>query len=336
SGAIVLEAPLAELNPERLHLEQIELAASGDLELVRYTTRASGFEICVGSRVALAGGAEQPLVLRRVLSVFTSRDTTTPRAAVLAHLGKIALEDFDALLAAHAAKWRAFWDCADIRVWGSPASEQALRFASYHLRIAAGDDPRVSVPARALSGRAYEGHVFWDTEIFMLPFYLHAAPAQARNLLLYRHRTLDGARRRARELGHRGACFAWESTVTGEDVTPTEIVLKSSGKTIPVFTGTQQVHVTADVAYAVWRYWEATRDEDFLAGAGAEILFETARFWMSRATRGDRRYHIRGVVGPDEYHHAVNDNAYTNWMARFNLERAAWVAEWLGRSASSS
>jgi trehalose/maltose hydrolase-like predicted phosphorylase len=115
--------------------------------------------------------------------------------------------------------------------------------------------------------------------------------------------------------------------VTGDDVTPTKILLKSTGKEIPIFTGSQQVHVTADIAYAVWRYWEATRDEDFLTGPGAEILFETARFWASRVTRGERHHHIRGVVGPDEYHHGVNDNAYTNWMARFNLDRAAWLAQ---------
>ncbi len=331
-SAIALEASLEDADRATLHVDRIEHASSGDVELVRYATHASGFEICVGSRVSLTRGAGAEVVLRRFVSVFTSRDALDPRAAVLAHLEPLAFEDFDALLAAHAARWRAFWRDADVRVWGSPATEQALRFASYHLRIAAGDDPRVSVPARALTGRAYEGHVFWDTEIFMLPFYLHAAPAQARNLLLYRHHTLEGARRRALALGHRGACFAWESTVTGEDVTPSRILLKSSGKEIPIFTGTQQVHVTADVAYGVWRYWDATHDEEFLAGAGAEILFETARFWTSRATPGERHYHVRGVVGPDEYHHDVNDNAYTNWMVRFNLERAAWVAAWLGPS----
>jgi trehalose/maltose hydrolase-like predicted phosphorylase len=152
----------------------------------------------------------------------------------------------------------------------------------------------------------------------------------ARNLLLYRHQSLDGARRHARELGYRGACFAWESTVTGDDVTPSRIVLKSTGREIPIFTGIQQVHVTADIAYAVWRYWEASGDEGFLLGPGARILFETARFWTSRVSRGERHHHIRGVVGPDEYHHSVNDNAYTNRMARFNLDRAAWLARHSG------
>jgi trehalose/maltose hydrolase-like predicted phosphorylase len=189
----------------------------------------------------------------------------------------------------------------------------------------------VSIGARALTGRAYEGHVFWDVEIFKLPFYLHTCPEVARSLLLYRLHTLDGARRRAGELGYRGACFAWESTVTGDDVTPTTIRLKTTGKEIPIFTGPQQIHVTADVAHAVWRYWDATRDRDFLRDAGVEILAETARFWASRCSRDAQGLHIRGVVGPDEYHHSVNDNAYTNWMARFNLEKAVEAVAWLRR-----
>ena len=327
--AATLEEPqLATRHP---HLERIEHLRGAGLELVRYATRASGVEICIACRTTPG-----PRSLRRLMSVFTSRDAPEPRAAALAHLRALERTDFEALLEAHAAAWRAFWDGADIRVPGRPGTEQALRFNAYHLRIAAGDDPRVSVPARALSGRAYEGHVFWDTEIFMLPFYLHVAPAQARNLLLFRAHTLEGARARARELGFRGACFAWESTITGTDVTPTEILLRSSGKEIPIFTGTQQVHVTADIAYAVWRYWEATRDEAFLAGPGAELLFETARFWASRATRGERHWHIRGVVGPDEYHHGVNDNAYTNWMARHNLRCAALAAQFLDKNTSES
>jgi trehalose/maltose hydrolase-like predicted phosphorylase len=173
--------------------------------------------------------------------------------------------------------------------------------------------------------------VFWDVEIFKLPFYLHTSPEVARSLLAYRHHTLDGARRRARELGCRGACYAWESTTTGDDVTPRTIRLKTTGKDIPIFTGTQQLHVTAGVAHGVWRYWEATRDREFLRDAGVEILAETARFWTSRSTRGERHFHIRAVVGPDEYHHSVNDNAYTNWMARFNLERAVEAVEWMER-----
>jgi beta-phosphoglucomutase family hydrolase len=326
-GAIRIEPALGDgdMTARYPHLQRIEEVSAPDRELVVYGTSASGFRICVVSRVL-----RKPNAVQRLISVFTNRDVADPRAAALAHSAALRGDAFDSMFAAHGAMWQEFWSRADIRVPGNPAVEQALRFGSYHLRLPAGDDPRVSIGARTLSGRAYEGHVFWDTEIFMLPFFLHVDPARARNLLLYRHGTLPGARERARKLGYRGACFAWESTVTGSDATPSKIVLKSTGKEIPIFTGTQQVHVTADIAYAAWRYWEMTGDEAFLAGPGADLLFDTARFWMSRATPGQGRHHIRGVIGPDEYHHGVDDNAYTNWMARFNLERAAWLASHTG------
>jgi trehalose/maltose hydrolase-like predicted phosphorylase len=176
---------------------------------------------------------------------------------------------------------------AEVYVASSPSTTQALRFNAYHLRIAADHDPRVSVGVRTLSGRAYEGHIFWDVEVFMLPFYLHVSPDIARSLLLYRYHTLDGARQRARELGYRGACYAWESTVTGTDTTPRHIILKTTAREIPIYTGFEQVHVTADVAYGIWRYFEATQDSAFMAEAGVEILLETARF--------PRRYRTRRV-----------------------------------------
>ncbi len=308
-----------------LHIQLVEHTQAAGMDCRLYATRASAMQVCVVSRIL-----REAKRMRRLISVFTSRDTADPKAAALAHSKALDPDNFEQMFNAHAAKWMDFWDRADIRASGRPAIEQVLRFGSYHLRSAASEDSRVSIGARALTGRAYEGHVFWDTEIYMLPFFLHVEPAIARALLLYRHHTLDGARRRAQRMGFRGACFAWESTVTGEDVTPTQIRLKSTGKEIPIFTGDQQVHISADIAYAVWRYWEATGDEAFLVGPGAELLFETARFWASRATQDGQHYHLRGVMGPDEYHHAVNDNAYTNWMARFNLERAAWLAQHMG------
>lgn len=320
-----------ELSVRHPHLALLEQRTTDDITLVRYRTRSSGIEICIAQRVL-----HLPQMLRRLIAIHTSRESADPAAAATAHLQSLAWDDFDRLIGEHGQAWGDFWRRADIRVAGRPGVEQALRFGSYHLRLPAGDDPRVSIGARTLTGRAYEGHVFWDAEIFMLPFFLHVEPARARNLLLYRHHTLDGARRRAREMGYRGACYAWESTVTGDDVTPTVILLKSTGREIPIFTGTQQIHVSADIAYAVWRYWEATGDEQFLRGPGAELLFETARFWASRVSRGEHHHHIRGVVGPDEYHHGVNDNAYTNWMVRWNLQRAAWLARREGCHLSES
>jgi trehalose/maltose hydrolase-like predicted phosphorylase len=174
----------------------------------------------------------------------------------------------------------------------------------------------VSISARALTGDAYFGHVFWDTESYLLPFYTLTWPAAARALLMYRYHTLGPARAKAARLGFRGALYAWESADTGEETTPDHLV-GPDGMIVRVLCGVQEHHISADIAYAVWRYWEATRDEAFLLEAGGEILLETARFWASRPTReADGLYHIRGVIGPDEYHENVDDNAFTNGMAR--------------------
>jgi kojibiose phosphorylase len=188
-----------------------------------------------------------------------------------------------------------------------------------------------------LTGPGYKGHVFWDTEIYMLPFYIFTHPPSARALLMYRYHTLDGAREKARQMGYRGAMYAWESADTGAETTPPYVVLPS-GAIMPVLSGTQEHHISADVPYAVWQYWQATGDDGFLLQAGAEIVLETARFWASRVELGeDARYHIRRIVGPDEYHENVEDNAYTNGMAQWALECGVetatllaqrWPAQW--------
>jgi trehalose/maltose hydrolase-like predicted phosphorylase len=202
-----------------------------------------------------------------------------------------------------------------------------LRFAIYHLNSAANPaDERVSIGARALTGDAYLGHVFWDTEIYVLPFYIATWPEAARALLMYRYHTLAGARAKATRMGWRGAMYAWESTDTGEETTP-ERLIGPNGVLIQVLCGTQEQHITADVAYAVWQYWEATGDDAFMLAAGAEILLETARFWASRALpEADGRRHIRGVIGPDEYHENIDDSVYTNVMARWNIRRGIDIA----------
>ena len=234
------------------------------------------------------------------------------------------------VMAAHEVAWANRWRRSSVEVEGDAAAQQALRFAIYHLNSAAdpGDD-RVSIGARALTGGDYHGHVFWDTEIFLLPFYILTWPEAARALLMYRFHTLDGARAKAARLGWRGALYAWESADTGAETAP-EQVIGPDRQIIPILSGTQEQHISADVAYAVWQYWQATEDDDFLRAAGAEIVLETARFWSSRAKlEADGRRHIRGVIGPDEYHETIDDSAFTNVMARWNIRRGLEVAAFL-------
>ena len=233
-------------------------------------------------------------------------------------------------LQSHEMAWAERHLCSDIEIEGDEQAQKGLRFAIYHLNSAANPtDDRVSIGARALTGESYLGHVFWDTEIYLLPFYTVTWPEAARTLLMYRHRTLPGARAKAAGMGYRGALYAWESADTGEETTPAEVI-DPNGRMIRVLCGTQEQHISADVAYAVWQYWRATEDEGFLLEAGAEILLETARFWASRAAiEEDGHYHIRGVIGPDEYHEEIDDNAYTNMMAIWNIERGLEVVEML-------
>ncbi|MGA7385143.1 MAG: glycosyl hydrolase family 65 protein [Methylocella sp.] len=231
------------------------------------------------------------------------------------------------MFAAHEAAWTSRWQCSDVEVDGDAEAQRALRFALYHLNSAANPaDERVSIGARALTGDDYRGHVFWDTEIYLLPFYVLTWPEAARALLMYRFHTLDAARAKAAGMGWRGALYAWESADSGAEMTP-EQAIGPDRKIIDILCGKQEQHISADVAYAVWQYWQATGDEGFLFNAGAEILLETARFWSSRAQpEADGYGHIRGVIGPDEYHEHIDDNAFTNVMARWNIRRALDVA----------
>lgn len=230
----------------------------------------------------------------------------------------------------HVEAWAKRWREGDVVIDGDVDAQRAMRFALYHLNSAANpDDERVSVGARALTGEAYLGHVFWDASIFVLPYYIFTWPAAARAALMYRYHTLPAAREKARKLGYRGALYAWESADTGEEATPPYVV-NPAGQVVEILNGTQEQHISADIAYAVWQYWQATGDTSFLLRAGAEIILETARFWASRATlEADGSYHIRGVIGPDEYHEGVDDNAFTNVMATWNIERGLEVADLL-------
>ena len=232
------------------------------------------------------------------------------------------------VVAAHEAAWSSRWISSDIEVDGDADAQQALRFAIYHLNSAANPaDELVSIGARALTGDDYHGHVFWDTEIYLLPFYVLTWPEAARALLMYRYHTLDAARAKAAGMGWCGALYAWESADTGAETTP-EQVIGPDRQVVDVLCGKQEQHISADVAYAVWQYWQATADDGFLLDAGAEILLETGRFWASRAQReADGQCHIRGVIGPDEYHEHIDDNAFTNVMARWNIRRAVDVAK---------
>jgi trehalose/maltose hydrolase-like predicted phosphorylase len=264
----------------------------------------------------------------RLISLARSRGPKSdPAQAARSALGAARGRGWRGVLADHEAAWTDRWRASEVTIDGDPAAQTALRFALYHLNGAANpDDELVSIGARALTGDDYLGHVFWDTEIYLVAFYALTWPKAARALLMYRFHTLDAARAKATRLGWRGALYAWESADTGAEAAPAQVIAPDR-QVVTILCGTQEQHISADVAYAVWHYWLATGDDDFLKGPGAEIILETARFWVSRATlEADGFRHIRGVIGPDEYHETVDDNAFTNVMARWNIRRALDVA----------
>ncbi len=273
----------------------------------------------------------QTLVADKVVTVYTGRDVPDVRAAASHKLEQAVAAGFDALRAASDAVWAAEWTDADVTIEGDDEADLGLRYSLFQLLIAAPrHDDRVSIPAKALSGWGYRGHAFWDTEVFMLPFFTFARPELARNMLAYRYHTLPGARRKAQESGYEGAMVAWESAATGDETTP-RWVPGPEGGLIRIWCGDIELHITSDVAFAVIQYWRATGDDAFMRDFGAEILLDTARFWGSRAEwHADAgRYEINDVIGPDEYHDHVNNSAYTNRMAVWNLETALQIRDWL-------
>lgn len=251
-----------------------------------------------------------PAVLEKV-SFFSDSIHHSNREEKLQLLSKkFADNDFEALRIEQKAHLSRFWESADIQIEGDEISQRGLRFNIFNLCQCAPRTANASIPAKGLSGEGYEGHYFWDAEIYMLPFFVYTQPLLAKNLLLFRYSTLNHARRHARKMGHsKGAAYPWR-TITGRECS----------SHYP--TGGAQYHINADIAYAIWRYWEARDDISFIVSYGAELLFETARIWLEIGNFAKDGFHINTVTGPDEYTCLINDNYYTNIMAKKNLETA--------------
>jgi alpha,alpha-trehalose phosphorylase len=204
-----------------------------------------------------------------------------------------------------------FWKTSDIVIENDGQLQEGIRFNLYQLLQSAGRDAHSNISAKGLSGEGYEGHYFWDTEIYMFPVFLMTSPDLARQLLLYRYSKLEQARERAKEMGHaKGALFPWR-TISGTECS----------SFFP--SGTAQYHISADVAYSYIQYYLAEQDDSFLLEYGAEVLFETARLWIEIGHYYEGKFHLDEVTGPDEYTCLVNNNYYTNVMAKHNLKWAA-------------
>jgi alpha,alpha-trehalose phosphorylase len=269
-----------------------------------------------------------PIDLTKYMVYHTSQTASAEELCSRAEwtMDRVMTPGFQQLLQSQEQYMDDFWRRSDVQVRdiredrtkrSTVEIQQAIRFNLFHILQASARAEDMGVPAKGLTGQAYEGHYFWDTEIYVLPFLTYTAPRIAKNLLTFRYKMLPQARARARQLGHCGAMFPWR-TISGEEASAYYAA------------GTAQYHINADIMYALRKYVQATGDESFLRECGAEMLVETARLWLDLGFYSDAKggkFCINSVTGPDEYNTVVNNNAYTNLMARENLRYAAQTIE---------
>lgn len=273
--------------------QPFDSSADGDWSTVRYIAGIKGGE---------------PFCVRKTVSYVAGVGET---AGHLVRSAEQQLLPADAVFAQSARFYATYWRTADIEIGAQAELQQAVRWNLFQLAQATACAGVAGIPAKGVTGAGYDGHYFWDQEIYLLPFLTYILPAAARKVLSYRHGLLPQARQRAAELNMAGALFPWR-TINGEEASAYYAA------------GTAQFHLGAAIAYAVNRYGWATGDTTFAEGQGAELLIETARMWVALGFFGkDGSFHLHGVTGPDEYTAVVNDNFYTNVMARFNLRAAA-------------
>ena len=296
---------------------QVEMNGSYD---IKNDSRGERGRVVVSAR----GIAGQTLRLTKLLTYHTSTHAPVDELAERAEeaLERAKILGFEELAAGQQIHLSKFWDRADVEIRGDDELQQVTRFNLFHIYQASARADGMGLPAKGLTGHGYEGQYFWDTEIYVLPFLIYTSPYLARNLLLFRYRMLDAARRRAREVNQKGALFPWR-TINGEEASAYYAA------------GTAQYHINADIAFAVMKYVDVTGDTEFLYQEGAEILIETARMWRSLgfySSHVNDQFCINGVTGPDEYNTVVNNNAFTNLMARENLWAATKTLEQISES----
>jgi kojibiose phosphorylase len=358
AGVIEIQASINGY-PENQGYNHWELLDQGKIEAgiwLHHRTRTSWIELGMAAKVAISGvdisiqvsnipgyptlsttflaQSGQTATIEKVVTVFTSREVDNP--ALVAREKLTLVPDYTNLLESQKQAWEQIWHQSDIVIEGDNKAAFAVRYNLFQLLIAAPHhNQQVSIPAKTLSGFGYHGHIFWDTEIFMLPLFTFTQPALARNLISYRHHTLNGARRKAAHYGYQGAMFPWESADSGDEVTPRWFLPHDPyGEEVRIWCRDREIHISTDIVYAVWYYWLATGNDEWMCDVGTEIVFETAKFWASRVEYNPQqdRYEIRGVIGADEYHEFVHNNAFTNRLVQWHLEKALFIDEWLAKN----
>lgn len=263
---------------------------------------------------------EQPLIVTIFAAVVHGIESYQPKKCVKQSIEAAAFKGYAKIRHVHQQKWDQLWQTADIEIDGDPKAQFATRYSLYQLlSLAPRHAQNLSIPARGLSGQTYKGAVFWDTEMFLFPFFLRTEPSVAKSLLNYRVETLAGARKKAASYGYEGAFYAWESQEGGHDATSDYNVTDVfTNRPMRTYFKDKQIHINGAVVYAIWSYIQATGDDSFLLSGAGEVIFECAAFYVSYSyfKPQKNRYELLDVIGPDEYHERVNNNFYTNQMAK--------------------
>lgn len=333
---------LASGHAKRLHISEVR--QQDELSIVKNTTYATRLEVACAASTSITAenheyksernenGIEESYVYSGSEPIQFAKYnvyTDTLRHGEMVVEKAIALQKqlssvfFEDLLREQKEYLDDFWKTSDVEIDGDAKIQEGIRFNLFQLLQSVGKDPASNIAAKGLSGEGYEGHYFWDTEIYIFPVFLMTNPEIAKNLLLHRYSILDSARERAKTMGHeKGALFPWR-TITGAE----------SSAFFPA--GTAQYHISADIAYSYIQYYLVTKDDEFLKAYASEVLFETARLWADTGHMKDGQFRIDDVTGPDEYTCIVNNNYYTNSMAKHNLLWAAKVYQWFREKDSA-
>ncbi|WP_033167725.1 glycosyl hydrolase family 65 protein [Clostridium sp. KNHs205] len=334
------------------HYDSVITGFTGDLICTVATTHEKQDKVAVYEALDISNIAEQSIkemdrtVLRHLklqvaaeksytffkyISVYTSQDTAAyqekGKQLVLAAKAK----GYEALFNEHKDNWEKKWSRSEVEIDGDDEAMEALNYSLYHLHsIAPGHSKSLSIAARGLSGQTYKGAVFWDTEMFMLDFFLFTEPEVAKTLLKYRIDTLKGAKAKAAGYGFDGAFYAWESQEGGYDAcSDYNVTDVFTGRPMRTYFKDKQIHISAAVVYGIMRYIQFTGNKELLREGGAEVIIECAKFYYSLLIKRvkSEKYELYDVIGPDEYHERVNNNAYTNRMAKLTFEAAIKLLE---------
>lgn len=330
------------------HYDEITLSENGECILAKAVTHEKGETVAVAEQcgvsffneqqvevqekkilhhISFISEKEKEVKIEKIAAVYTTQDVTVPEKAALEEAENAFKKGYGACKKEQIEAWEEHWKTAEVEIEGDKEAMEALNYSLYQLQsIAPRHVGSLSIGARGLSGQTYKGAVFWDTEMFMLEYFLYTQPETARTLLKYRIDTLSGAQEKARAYGYKGAFYAWESQEGGYDAcTDYNVTDVFTGRPMRTYFKDKQIHISAAVVYGIMRYTNVTGDDSLLKEGGIETILECAAFYDSLLLQKAHTqvYELHDVIGPDEYHERVNNNGYTNRMAKFTFETAA-------------